>query len=335
MSMNENEQLASERNAVDRRTSTTFGVFWALSALTTGLFGFEYVFPLYLPIVSLIPMEGATAVMISRVLGAISAVLLLDWAYIQWREIKLNNCETEAQVSAARSGENFAFFMSLGYTVIALATLVFNWMLNPELVQWMGIIGAASFVVTCAWHLLCWRKYASNTLETLDKAAAAETTSKKAAERINLFASVEDDALRKVKARINELKPEMVEELTAEWQAEIMDSMRSAMPSQRGAAPVQTGAQRPSLPFTIRPKQVTANASHQPVAEVQPERFHSARPASDATDASADGIPTHDLNGIPFSEAAIIGYYADGTPYVAVTNAQARAIAEQNAGNPT
>lgn len=256
-------KLNTERNADDAKRSQTFAAFWFISAATTFLFGYYFLYPLFRPIIAIVPMTPDTLAMFSSIAGGVAAVVLLDAAYIRWEHIKLTSCETIEQYRAAQSAESMAFYGSLMYTVIALGTLVFNRLVNDELLAYLEIVGASSFVLVSVMHLVFWRTWTNNTPETRKRRTFAEIRGTKLSEQLEFEYKTQREALRQGMQQVRERdqKP-MTERLAGQWREEV--TRQHQIPQSRPSAspmPRPAVASMPPRHRTVQPpQQPTASA---------------------------------------------------------------------------
>lgn len=214
-------RLAVDKSKDERIQSTTFGVFWLVNAITTFLFGFTYVDPLFLPFVNLLPFAPDTAQGIAGVLGGFAALGMLDVAYIRWGHIKLHGSETNAQIDWAQRAETGSFFLSLVYTALAMAVLVFGHLLPPEWLWLLDVFGAVSFTIVCLAHLYCWRQWTEESPAVRKKKSEARTHGKMLSEKLSYQENVATEGLTLAKQNAESERDELANMWGNQWGQEL------------------------------------------------------------------------------------------------------------------
>lgn len=280
-------KLATEKNKHGRTEKHTFGAFWFVNAATTFLFGYFYLDPLFYAILSPLPIGETALVTVSRILGGGVALLMLDWAYPQWEQIKLYGSETDEQTQAAQSAENMAFWMSITFTATSLMSLVFGWLLNDQLINLIEWFGAVAFVGVCIGHLIFMQRFKANSIQTREAADRAARNGQHNSEKLSFRADANRDALRQAADQATARLPEIVERLAADWENDLLRSIIN----QIGVAQQPPTLPPPSPTYTVLPQPPAAipqsNAARQPVAQQQPVPEVTEPPQFQA---SADGV---------------------------------------------
>lgn len=243
--MNTDKKLVNESNAAERNAAITFAAFWSLNALTTFLFGMQFVSALYRPILSYLPLSTNAAELIAAVAGGLSALIVLDIAYRRWYSIRIEVSQTAEQFRAATIAQYTSFVLSLAYTAVALFTVVFVSLVSTDVMRWLDMFGALSFVSVCILHLVCWHVWNENRPENRERSSAAKAHGDQLSERLAYQDRVMREALLNASNHAADYEQQIAEQLGRAWGASMVDEMTK-----------QLTAERPSLP-PIAAEQVT------------------------------------------------------------------------------
>ena len=219
--------------------SVTFRVFWGINALLTFVFGYEFISPLFVYLLDPLPFGSESLGILSGILGGVFSLLLLDVAYLRWRDIKLNNSDTHEQYLAASTAESLAFYMSLFYSGLTLLLLVFGRLITP---QWLAIfdwVGAISFITVAIGHLWLWRQWQVGSEEVQRKQAATELYGKQLSLNLRHTRRAADDALRVAYQKATEGRGAVADELGQQIGDDLIQSQRSALPTSGEIADLQ------------------------------------------------------------------------------------------------
>lgn len=151
--------LAGEAATHSRYAEATFAAFWAFNAITTFVFGYSYVYPLFSILFDALPISPTTQLLFARVTGGVAALIVLDIAYTRWHHIALHASDTHEQVSVALWAEKISFYLSLIYTGIVMMLTTFQNVLPPGLTTWVEWFAAITFVFVTCYHLIAWKKW--------------------------------------------------------------------------------------------------------------------------------------------------------------------------------
>lgn len=215
--MRDNSRLTTEVQKNGRQAKLTFFAFWLVNAVTTFQFGVLYVEALYRPLFEMLPISELGVATLAAISGGLSALLVLDVAYMRWQFIKLNCCETAEQYEAAKSAEGVSFILSLAYTGIALATTVFVNLIPPGLLNWIDIFGAVSFVGVCIYHLICWKQWSDNAPAVRETENVTTTAGQQLSERLAYEGEVMRSALIEAKSHADGYKDQIAAQLGKQW----------------------------------------------------------------------------------------------------------------------
>lgn len=221
--MSVKRKLSSEISKDAYIRKSLFWGFWTINALTTFLFGYEFLYPLTLPFTSaLLPVGADTALVLASLTGGVFAILVLDVAYKGWNHVKLHLSETEEQFTTADRAEMVSFWLSISYTAVSLVITVFPDMATPALLNWLMWYGAGSFIFISCAH--CWWtvKFQRESIAVRDMTTAVRVQGKKQSEKLAFQEKVQTSALLEAAASADEYVDQLSSVLGHEWSNELI-----------------------------------------------------------------------------------------------------------------
>lgn len=217
--------LATESKANNSYSKVTFMAFWIISASTTYLFGATYLAPMWYGIVEIVPLGSGVIQVVSSLLGGISALLLLDIAYVRWQYIGRKCSQSSAQIKYAQIAENSAFYISLSYSGTVLVTTAFKQLTTPAFlvgIEWYGLITIVGIVTL---HLICYRQWQAAEPSVAIEIATAEITGMMQDEQMKFKKDVARAGLLAARALVQEQSKEVANVLAVGWSKELLSSV--------------------------------------------------------------------------------------------------------------
>ena len=241
--------------------AATFMAFWVINATTTYLFGALYVSSVWGAIVTPLPISSATQANIAALLGGLSALAVLDIAYLRWGKIQLTASSIE-QFNIAKTAKVISFVLSLVYTAIVLFTTSFSSLLSAELIGWLDVFGAVSFVGVVVAHLLFAHLYKESDPAHKAMAERVKLSGYMTSEQMAYKSSVTMDALRGAKGHAQQHKQRLVDSLGEAWGHDLINGLNQPTKKQielvtAGVTPVTTDV----TPVTAGVTPVTADVT--------------------------------------------------------------------------
>lgn len=245
----QNMRLAADEQAAESKTKAFFLALWTFNAITTGLFGFRHLAPLFQPFFAPTGMTTDAILTASQFIGAFAAVLVLDGGYKLWETVRIERAKAAGQTTWASIGEQAAFWVSVFFTVSILAEFLAFRYITPSLAQNISLAGSILFVIVTALHLVCMRQFQLNDPQTAQRATHAYLSGLKTTEGLKHQKRVWVGALKSASVDTEENSKEAEEMLRREWGGELIGKLlpESTSPQNERSKPVIIAADHNGL----------------------------------------------------------------------------------------
>ena len=215
-----NGQLAADIEAANTRKMAFFAMLWFFLATTTAVFGWSNLQGLWLPLTRAIGNDGESQMIWARILGALSAVLVLDLGYKAWDHVKQNASETAAQFNVAAMTEYITFGVSCYFTASVLIAL-FPALFGVELIDQINTLGAIIFVVVCVWSGIAMFLFNRFAPENMRKSNETLINGRALTERLSFERAVKSEALALASKQAVHAAPRLKNIIAHSWEADL------------------------------------------------------------------------------------------------------------------
>ncbi len=223
------EKLPTEQDNETRKAALFFWALWLFLATTSAVFGYGNLADLWRPFVAVLPLSAGVLGVFVGVLGAGSAVLLLDGGYLCWHYVRINISRSVEQIFWARLAEEMSFWVSVYFTLAVLVDLVLADYFGGDLVLWIGRLGAVLFVVVAAVSGVCMRMFALNNPDTRKKSSEAALHGLAMSEQLRFTGEVKRQALLDASKRTDQAKERLSDMLATTWELTMMKQLLDAL----------------------------------------------------------------------------------------------------------
>ncbi|MDB4431160.1 hypothetical protein N9137_02095 [Pseudomonadales bacterium] len=199
------DKLTSEIEKESRNRKTFFFALWLLNAVTTFVFGMEYIDGLYIGLIEPLRMGDYGTLVFSQILGGLSALLVLDIAYKKWGQIAKTST-TNIQLRSAKFAGDVSFYLSLTFSAIVFITKIFNSLVTTDLVQTLDTVGAVSFVGAIIIHLVCWRTFSEGGATEIELADSLKFEANNHTEALAIKRNSQSKSLIKARKEMDRLE---------------------------------------------------------------------------------------------------------------------------------
>ena len=187
--------LASEISRNTAIRAVMFWTFWAINALATFVFGFEFVGVLFYGIFALLPISPEGATTFANIAGGVAALAVLDLAYKGWEFQGMNTAETMTQVWIARVMGWLSFLLSCAYSAIVLALSMPLFGLTTEQTTWIHLFGGVSFIFITILHLFAANLYQRGGIAHRERATMVSMNANITTEQLDHISTMNKQAL--------------------------------------------------------------------------------------------------------------------------------------------
>jgi hypothetical protein len=241
-------ELNHEKEGKKSYANVTFLAFWVFSAVTTFLFGVTYLTPLWKGIVSIVPIGTDATSFFSSILGGLSALMMLDVAYLRWQHIERFCSTSIEQVDWARMAGTISFVVSLTYSGTVLVSTAFHQLIPPTLLVGIEWYGMFSIIGVSIIHLVAYQRWLAADPLLAEHIARTVIAAQMNSERIAYQKGVARKGLLNASKSAQQQSEQLADQLAEEWAVHITQiAPRLGVANKNGGDQFGTGRFQPSL----------------------------------------------------------------------------------------
>lgn len=197
-------------------------------ASTSFLFGMMYLARFYWALLGWLPWTQGMKELVFPLLGGGTAVLLLEGAYVIWRNVKLNMAGTDEQIRIAQTCEMLSLSVGVFYSVIGLATTLANGAVVAGGSGWVTWASVGSFVVMAIFHYIQKHRYENASVAARERLSVARSNGWQESERLVFEESVKREAIIRASAQADRHVAAYAARLAESWSADMMAGLPDA-----------------------------------------------------------------------------------------------------------